>query len=69
MRREFKPLGLSDAGSDSHPPSTGYRQTQASSLCTSQEGYFGTRHSAEQTAEAKAAPVTMPAPGPPAATT
>ena len=67
VRREFNPLGLADAGSGGHPPSAGCRQAQASSLLKSQEGYLNTRHSGEQTAEAKATLVTVPAPGPLAA--
>lgn len=52
---------MAGAGSGDHPPDTGCRQAQASSLLRSQEGYFNTRHSGEQTAEATL--VTVPAPG------
>lgn len=65
MKREFNTLALAGAGSGDHPPDTGCRQAQASSLLRSQEEYFNTRHSAEQTA--KATLVTVPAPGPSAA--
>lgn len=61
VRREFKPLALAGAGSCDHPPDTGYRKAQASSLLRPQEEYFNTRHSGEQTA--KATLVTVPAPG------
>lgn len=64
MRKEFNALGLADAGSGGHPPSASCRQAQAGSLLKSQEGHFNTRHSGEQTAEAKATLVTVPAPGP-----
>lgn len=61
MRREFDPLALAGAGSGDHPPDTGCRQAWASSLLRSQEEYFNTRHSGEQTA--KTTLVIVPAPG------
>lgn len=65
VRREFNPLASAGAGSGDHPPDTGCRQARASSRLRSQDRYFNTRRSGEQTA--KATLVTVPAPGPSAA--
>lgn len=66
MYKEWEPQTSADAGARGHPLAEA--AGKPSSLLSSHEGYLNRRRSGEQKAEeAKAALVTVPAPGLPAA--